>query len=216
MNALNVETILNQSVQDVGFIEDVVVPLGAWTLDTGLTIPAVGGGGIVHRAAIATSLNGICWDATATTTDIARLDWTLPGQFKRAQVYGERQTPLLQLLCKARVRDAATGSNADLALTAQVFMHNVAETSLQTLASAVSNTIGATDYADASEEGFAWYTFDLYGGMSAAQKLLALPLATLQILLAPQEAVGTSLYIDLIGTVIRYRRHVSILASSRN
>jgi len=216
-NPLNIENVIDQSAQDIGYVEDVSVPLGAWTLGAGTTIAAAGAG-IVGRAAAATSLGCIQWDDTADASDIVRLDWTLPGQFKSAQRAGIRQSPMLKLLVKARVLDG-TGSataNANLALDAQLFFHNAAETALQTLSAVVTNVVGAADYAAAAEEGFAWYEYDLYAGMSAAQKLLALPMTTMQILLNPNETVGTNLYIEVIGTVIRYRRHASVEVAERN
>lgn len=207
---LNLERVIHESTPDIGYVEDDAVGLGEWRLGAGTTIPAIGAGAL-GVAVAATSLNCIAWAAAGTTTDTIRLDWTIPGQFKSAQV-GQGETPVLKLLLKVRTRDT-TGSataNTDLALTAQIFMHNAAETSLQTLGTAVSNIVGALDYAAAEEEGFAWYTFDLYGAMSAAQKLLALPLGTLQIIVAPDQVVGTALQIELIGSVIRYRRHAGL------
>lgn len=201
---------LQESAPFRGYTEDHSVPLGSWTLGTGVGFAAVGAG-IVGRAASSTSLGGIQWDDTADASDTARLDWTLPGQFKSQAVYSD-DTPVFKLLVKARVRDG-TGSataNTDLALTAQIYFHAVGGTSVSSLSAVVSNVIGATDYADATEEGFAWYTFDLYGAMSTAQKAALRPLDTMDIVLAPDQAVGTDLYIDVIGTVIRYKRHPSL------
>jgi hypothetical protein len=215
-NKLNLERVISESQPDTGFIEDAPVPLGAWTLGAGTIIPATGAGVVGASTVTSTGvLNVLLWNATADQTDTIRLDWTLPGQFKSKDI-GQGEAPVLQLLIKARLRDT-TGSataNADLALTATAAFHSVGETAIGALASVVSNTVGATDYAEATVAGFAWYTFDIYGGMSAAQKTALAPLETIQFVVAPQEAVGTALALEVASTVIRYRRHAGLESMS--
>jgi len=215
-SASTIERVMHDSRPDVGWEEDLVVSNSMWRMGDGTTVIARADGG-VGVGAIATSFNGIIWDDTADASDTVRLDLALPGQFKQA-ADDTLFAPVLKFLAKCRVRDL-TGSataNTDLALTAQMYFHNEAETSIQSLAAVVSNIIGATDYADATEEGFAWYTFDLYAACSAAQKLLLKPLTTVQIVLAPDQTVGTNLYLEMLSSVIRYRRHCGIATSSRS
>jgi len=215
-NKLNLERVISESQPDTGFIEDAPVPLGAWTLGAGTIIPATGAGVVGASTVTSTGvLNVLLWNATADQTDTIRLDWTLPGQFKSKNI-GQGEAPVLQLLIKARLRDT-TGSataNADLALTATASFHSVGETAIGALAAVVSNTVGAVDYAEAAVDGFAWYTFDIYGGMSAAQKTALVPLESIQFVVAPQEAVGTALALEVMSTVIRYRRHAGLESMS--
>jgi hypothetical protein len=214
VNKLNIGKSIQESEPHWGYTEDFSVPLSEWTLNTGVAVGARADGG-VGREAVATSLNGIVWDDTADATDIIRFDWTLPGQFKSEGV-GRDDVPVLKLLVKARTRDT-TGSataNADLALNAQVFFHAVGGTAVSTLSAAISKVVGATDFTDATEEGFAWYEYDIYTAMTAAQKSAIGPLTTMQIQLLPNEAIGTALYIDVVGTVIRYKRHASLESKS--
>jgi hypothetical protein len=205
---------MQRSEPDFGVTRDTPIALAQWSLGAGTIIPARADGA-VGREAVATSLSGIIWDDTADQTDTIRLDYTLPGQFK-SQAVNKNDTPVLKLLVKARVRDTtgSAGANTNLALNAQMFFHGVGDTALSTLAAAVSVVVGAIDYADATEEGFAWYEYDLYAAMSAAQKLSLIPLETIQIILGPNEAVGTALYIDVIGTVLRMKEHPSLESKS--
>lgn len=213
-NELNLGQVAQQSEPDFGVTRDYPISLSQWTVGAG-TAAAARADGAVGREAVATSLNGIIWDDTADASDTVRLDWVLPGQFK-SLASNKNDTPVLKLRVKARVRDT-TGSataNTDLALTAQVFFHGVGETSLSTLSAAVSKVVGAVDYADAAEEGFAIYEFDLYGAMTAAQKLSLAPEDTFQIILAPNEAVGTALYLEVISTLLRIKEHPSLESKS--
>lgn len=211
---LNLGHALQKSEPDFGVTRDYPVPLSQWTLGAGTIIPARADGA-VGREAVATNLNGIVWDDTADASDTIRLDYTLPGQFKSLAV-NRNDSPVLKLLVKARTRDT-TGSataNTNLALSLQANFHGVAETSISTLGTAVSNVVGATDFADAAEEGFAYYEFDIYAAMSAAQKLSLTPLETIQLVLGPNEAVGTALYIDVVSTVLRIKEHPSLESKS--
>jgi hypothetical protein len=215
-NKLNLERVISESQPDTGYIEDAPQPLGAWNLGAGTTIAAAGSGIVgVSTVTSTNAMNVLLWNATADSGDTVRLDWTLPGQFKSKDI-GQGEAPVLQLLIKARLRDT-TGSataNADLALTAQAVFHKLAQTSIGTLSAVVSNTVGATDYAEAAVDGFAWYTFDIYGAMSAAQKTALSPLDSIQFVVGPQEAVGTALALEVMSTVIRYRRHAGLESMS--
>lgn len=211
-NKLNLERVIQESQPDIGYTEDAPQPLGAWNLGAGTTIAAAGSGIVgVGTCTSTNAMNVLLWNATADSGDSVRLDWTLPGQFKSKDI-GQGEAPILQLLIKARVRDT-TGSataNTDLALTVQAVFHKLAQTSIGTLSAVVSNIVGATDYAEAAVDGFAWYTFDVYGAMSAAQKTALSPLDSIQFVVAVDQAVGTALALEVMSTVIRYRRHAGL------
>lgn len=213
---LNIESVLRSAVKtERGVWKDIPLPLAAWTLNTGVVLAAVGAGIVGNATAVAaapSNLACIQWDDTADASDIIRTSIVLPPDF-RAQI--SAKAPNLILYVRARVLDG-TGSataNTDLALQAQCFWHKTGDTALSTLAAVVANTIGATDYVAADEEGFVLYKFDLTAAMSAAQLALLGPLDTFQIQLFPQEAVGTNLYIEMIGSFLVYEGHASIPAS---
>ena len=209
---LTIENVLrNASKTERGVWKTMHLPLTAWSLNTGVVLAAVGAG-TVGNANAATSLACIQWDDTADASDIIRTSIVIPPDF-RAQI--SASTPKLVLYVRARVLDG-TGSataNTNLELRAQCFWHKTADTALSTLATPVGNVIGATDYAAASEEGFVLYKFDLTGAMTAAQLALLSALDTFQIQLYPHEAVGTDLYVEVIGTFLVYEGHASIPAS---
>ncbi len=213
-SALNIENVLRNAIKtERGVWKHIDLPLAAWTLGSGVVLAATTTGTVGNAAAVTTAPNNlaaITWEATATTSDICGTSIVLPPDF-RAQV--SAKTPNLILYVRARLMDAGSNANADLALTAQCFWHKTADTALSTLASAVSNTVGATDYAAAAEEGFTLYKFDLTAAMSAAQLAALGPLDTFQIRLAPNEAIGTGLTLEVIGTFLMYEGHASVPAS---
>lgn len=207
---LNIESVLRNAQKTArGLWKCLPIPLAGWTLGSGVVLAATGSG-IVGGATAATSLTSISWNATADNGDTIQTGLVLPADF-RAQIGAA--TPKLVLYVRARVVDAASGANADLELRAQCFWHKTADTALSTLGTAVGNVVGATDYAEAAEEGFILYKFDLTAAMSAAQLALLAPLDTFHIQLYPHEAVGTSLTLQVVGTFLMYEGHASVPAS---
>ncbi len=208
---LNIETVLRNAVKtERGVWKHQIIPLPAWTTTAGVPLAAIGAGAIGNAAA-ATSLACIKWGAAADTSgEEIQCALVVPPDF-RAQIGAK--TPNLILYARCRVVDAATGSNSDLALTAQCFWHKTGDTALSTLSAAVSTIVGATDYASDAEEGFVLYKFDLTAAMSAAQLALLGPLDSFQIVLEPDQTVGTSLSIEMINTFLMYEGHASIPAS---
>lgn len=213
-SALNIETVIrNAQKTERGVWKHIDLPLAAWTLNTGVVLAAVGSGIVGNATSVASAPNNLAciqWDDTADENDIIRTSIVIPPDF-RAQVAST--TPKLILYVRARLLDGASGDNPNLALQAQCFWHKTADTALSTLSAAVSNTIGATNYAAGAEEGFTLLKFDLTGAMSAAQLALLSALDTFQIQLYPNEAVSTDLYIEVIGTFLVYEGHASIPAS---
>lgn len=214
---LTIERVLHESEPDIGFFEEVPVPLFSWRLASGADFAAATTN-IVGYAAVETNLMALRWDPGADASDQIRLDWCLPGQFKIQTGGGEGQhgQPKLILRVKCRVLDN-TGSataNTDLAFSLQCFWHKDGATSLSTLATAVSAVIGATDYIAAVEEGFVWFDLDITGAMTAAQLAAIDGSESITMVLGPNETVGTNLYIDLIATKIKYLRHASLRPKS--
>lgn len=212
-SSLNIETVLrNAQKTDRGLWKHMFIPLPAWTTTAGVPLAAIGAGAIGNAAA-ATSLASIKWGAAADTSgEEIQCALVLPPDF-RAQV--GTTTPKLVLYIRCRTLDA-TGSataNTDLALTAQCFWHKTSDTALSTLSSAVSVIVGAVDYQAAEEEGFALYKFDLTGAMTTAQLAALGPLDSFQIVLEPDQTVGTNLAIEMIGTFLMYEGHASVPAS---
>lgn len=214
--SLTAERMIHESRPDIGYSEDIPVPLGAWRLDNGLTIPAVGAG-IVGWATVATDARVIEWDDTADDGDIIRLSWALPRQFKwrRLQSHMEHADPkiILQTLC--RVADIANGgaggatANTDLALVCQAYWLNDKSTTLYSLSSPVSVVIGANDYPNNNIEGFSWRSFDITAAMSDEQLDNLPSLGNMDFTLSPNEAVGTNLAVQVLATRIHIVRHGS-------
>jgi hypothetical protein len=206
---LNIEGVINRAQLGEGLLRDYPIPLGSWTLDTRAVIGTTSTD-TVYRGVAATSMGAIIWDDGATTTDVISLDWVLPGEFvsERNDVNAR---PSLVLRVKARLTDL-TGSataNADLALTATCHFHGVGDAAL-TSPTAISVVVGAVDYADATEEGFAWYELDLTSTMTAAQLTALAAMDSVSINLSVNEVVGTNLRLDVVGTVLRCGVHVAL------
>lgn len=223
MNKLNLENEIRGLPQgsSVGIIRSHPIPLGAFTLATGATIPVVGSG-IVGHTTVANVFDGISWDDTADENDIISLSWTLPFEFRPSSVVEASGTTLdvntrqkrcvLRLYLKLRLTDT-TGSataNADLKVQVQPIMHVTGGTAPITLASVIEKTVGATDYEDGTEEGFAYYEFDITGNMTEAQRNALTPGATIRINIKPHEAIGTNLRLDLLGAVIVCNEHLTV------
>lgn len=210
-SSLNIETVLrNAQKTQRGVWKHMFIPLPAWTTTAGVPLAAIGAGAIGYAAA-ATSLASIKWGAAADTSgEEIQCALVIPPDF-RAQV--GPTTPKLVLYIRCRTLDG-TGSatNTDLALTAQCFWHKTSDTALSTLSSAVSTIVGAAAYEAAEEEGFALYKFDLTGAMTTAQLAALGPLDSFQIVLEPDQTVGTNLAIEMIGTFLMYEGHASVPA----
>lgn len=187
-------------------------------------MPATGAN-VVGYGAISSTLVGLVWNATADANDQAILPLTIPADFFADTGRPGGKARLL-VRVKARKRDT-TGSatdNADLALTLNAHWHNSAfsadgltesdgDTSVSTLAAVISNTLNASSGAtDGAEEKFRWYDFDVTAAMTDAQRQALRPGASMKLTLAPQEAVGTALAIDVLGVQVLYRGTATIPA----
>ena len=213
---LTIENVIrNAEKTERGIWKHLNIPLPAWGTTAGVPLAAIGAGAVGYAASVAASpncLQSIRFAAAATTTDIIQTALAVPPDF-RAQV--SASTPKLVLFMRCRLLDT-TGSataNADFAFTAQAFWHKTADTALSTLATAVTTIIGATDYVATDEAGFVLYKWDIGAAMTAAQLALLGPLDTLNIQIAPDQAVGTALAAEIVNTFLMYEGHASIPAS---
>ncbi|MBK8168376.1 MAG: hypothetical protein IPK64_20700 [bacterium] len=166
------------------------------------------------------------WDDTADATQAAVLGLAVPSDFRRdSGITGERSA--LFLVARVRKLDG-TGSatdNTDLALNATMAWHNPSitdagvESDGDTAMNALTTTAVFTDLAGSavlpakaaagSEEKFRTFIADLSAGMSSAQLAALRQGAALTISLAPNETVGTDLYIEACGFELLYSRHMT-------
>lgn len=223
MNPMNIEQKVREIPVNsgVGVVRSHSFPLGAFTLGAGTTIPAIGSG-VVGRTVAATALNVIAWDDTADNGDTICLDWTLPLEFRPSSIVEvsgttfdvttRRRRCSIRLRLKMRLTDT-TGSataNADLKVQVTALWHNTDGTALGTLGAAIEQTVGATDYAEAAEEGFVWYEFDITGAMTEVQRNALRAGTTMQFTINPHEAVGTNLRLDLAGAILTEVEHLTV------
>jgi hypothetical protein len=216
---------MSEPANSGGYLQDVVLPLSAFTLDSGAGLGTTAAGN-VYRAAQATNLRGISWDAAADGTDIIRCDYTLPSDFHYSvsDVVGTR--PMVQMLLRWRLVDLAATSNTTLNLLANAQWHPAGwtqdstgrvvtevngPTALSTLAANLSVNVGGgatpADVADATEEGLRWATYDFTAAMTAAQRKALTPMTTFQMFFFPSAAIGANLRLDITSAIFRYRRH---------
>lgn len=215
----NIEALINESEPTDGVLIEVPIPLAAFTLGTGLHFAAAGSG-IVGVGASMTSKLAIIWDDTADADDVAVLSWTTPANFREVSV--RRKNPgsttwsdlSLWLLTRKLDTSGAASNNADLTITAGMYWlysdplstsTTPGDTALNNLTTRASALLEA-DAAAATEEAFKWYELDLSARLQAETKTLKANSA-LDIVIGPNEAVGTDLAIEVIGAKLRYREH---------
>lgn len=209
-----------------GFPKCLPIDLSSWCLTTGAPMPATGAG-VVGYGAIASTLNGLIWDDTAAETDIIRWRGLVPADYHRSpEAFGEKNTIVLAVYARKLDTTGSATDNADLALVATPYWHSPSytaagvagsgDTAIKTVNTAISNTL-TVDAAAATEEAFRWYEFDLLknanfttAAIGSAARLALKPRSPLQILLNPQEAVGTDLAIEVLATELWYVANLTI------
>lgn len=197
-NNLTIEDDLANGVRNAGFCEDIIIPIHSWKTGAGLTMPARADGGVgIEAADLGTSqpFDTLTWDDTADASDLAVFQFTLPGQFNR-------NVDKIKLYTRVRKFDT-TGSatdNPDLALNA-VLRHSAPGSSAAIDETAISKVlpVKTTSAADS-----AWST-QLYEWSGEGLK----PFSRCKIILAPNEAVGTALYVQLLDSLLKFNRHPS-------
>lgn len=213
-NSLYIEESIGNSEPQRGYRADLVLPspISAFRLPGGAVLPATGVG-VVGYGVMETGADGIVWNATADNTDIIRLCAALPAEFYESALDEATGAPPVELiaetLCRVHDTTGSAAANADLALEATLAWFDDADTALNTLAAAVSNVLNAEHIG---VTGFAWYTFNLSAGMTAAQRNSLAGSSFIQLDLNPNEAIGTALALDLAAFRWRIRRHAALRA----
>lgn len=223
-SALSIEADTQKSEWGGGFVREIPIPLSQFTLDTGAALGTTAAGN-VYRGSSATNLRCISWDAAADGTDIIRLDTVLPADFHFSPSDAISTRPMLQMLLRWRLVDAAATSNATLNLLGNARWHGSGftqnsfgvvtegngQTSLNTIAADLSVNVGGgatpADVADATEEAQRWATYDFTAAMTAVQRKALVPMSTFQMFWFPSAAIGANLRLDITGAIIRYRAH---------
>lgn len=197
-NNLTVEDDLANAIRNAGYCEDIMIPVHAWKTGAGLTMPARADGAVgIESVDLGTSqgVDTLTWDDTADNSDLAIYQFTLPGQFNP-------KVDKIKLYTRVRKFDT-TGSaseNADLTLngTLRHFDPSAAtavdETAIAKLLPAKIATV-----TDAS------WTLLLYEWSGEGLK----PFSTCKIILNPNEAVGTALYIQMLASLLKLNRNTS-------
>lgn len=191
-----IENILNDSLPDQGYEDQLSIPMSAWTNYGGA------GNGTVEYATVETGtfdIEGAVWDATADGNDVIRYVWSVPDVYVEA-------ADRLKIAFRARKLDT-TGSaseNADLSLNLITTVATAA--SAPALLPPTTITLAAKTTDDTLDD-FPWYEFDLSGKGLKRGDLI-------QFQLGPNQAVGTALALEVIACKLTYRRHAAVLPVS--
>ena len=217
-NNVNLEQVTRDSVPGVGFPATIPIPLNAFTNGM-IAFAAVSAGTVGLAAALATTLiQVIQWEAAATTTDPAQLSITLPGEFvKQRKTSVGTVSPTCKLYMKLRLRDGtnagagtAGAQNDNLTLNVSSVFHAVGKATAVTSTVATA-AVGAADYLVADALGFKWYEFNLIAGLTATQlDDYVKALSTVHLSIAPNEAVGTTLYLECAGAFLLINKHATV------
>lgn len=176
-------------------------------------------------------LQAIGFRAAATTTDIAKVPFQLPPNFKRHENRDGRQQ-VLKLILAARLVDL-TGSataNANLAITATATFTSPVinpDTGVMAAGSAfvssdaatayrlgeltdTGSVVGEVDAADNAPANIRLYVADLYTGVTDAEKKAITPFTLGSLAISVNEAVGTNLRLEIFGGWLVFDDHNSV------
>lgn len=217
-NNVNLEQVIRDSIAAGGHPGSISIPLGSFT-NGHAALAATGAGTVGLAAAVAggTPIQAIQWDDTADNGDILRCSLALPADFRGVrQTSVETVNPVCKLYLKLRVMDAtsagagtAGAQNSNLVLSVTPTFHAVGNADPFD-ATPESAAVGAADYVETDATGFKWYEFDLTNGLTATQLESVAALTTVDLAIAPNEAIGTTLYLELVGAVLIYDKHATI------
>ena len=211
---------------DDGYFHSAALPLNSWIWNDNGTLKAqaIAAGGTVGFAYASTSLVCVKWGATADATQKLGRNVTVPQDYRRDVGRTGKKS---QLIVRFKVRKLDAGGatdNTDLALLCQCAMHNPAitdagvesdgDTSVGTLSTvATAATLAGALVLPAmavaaSEEKFRVMQFNLSNAMSATQLAALVPGASLTLSIYPNEAVGTSLAVEVMDIELIYSGHL--------
>lgn len=194
---------------------------GVWNDNGTLKAWAASTTGTVGFALLTTTQVGMRWEATADQTDRWQYPWQVPPTYRRDTGANTARSSLV-VRVKARKVDISGSAtdNTDLALTLQAYFHSGAmsndgvqtagDTSVAPLGAAISNTLNAlaaSDDLDADPENYRIYTFDVGAAMTDAQRAALKADASLTFSLAPNEAPGTGIAIDVLWADVIFTGH---------
>lgn len=197
------------------------IPLRSLQLATGAVIPT-GSGGVRYGVAGSTNtLSAIQWVATAATSDVIRLNWSLPWDFRRDWTNTDAKGNRPRVVLAIEGRQALTGTfDATLGWTANAIWRNPTinhRTGAQSAGEAAANTLAAPVtaltpalFAEAALDGLRWYFLDITAAMTAAQRRALRPGAAFDFTLAPTVTVGTNLRLDITAVQVMYRAHANV------
>ncbi len=182
--------------------------------------PLASGSGAIQIGACATSLYGVVWQATATTTDILTAPLHLPFDFADC---ADSPSALNRLLFRAKMRVVGTGgtANDDIKVQAQATAHSLkysderlwtetdGEAALATLSTPPTVSIGAR-VVDASEDKFRWLEWDLSAAMTKAQRVALRGGSCFQIGLSADQLVAANNTIQMVAAELWYPAHLTI------
>lgn len=190
IHAGNLEALMHRSEARGGYAKQWPIPLGMWNVVTDEGDLAFG--------ALETGTNdifGFAWNATGTTDDYIVLAGQIPLDF-------DPDVDQIKFLYRVRKLDT-TGSasdNADLALVHSLVTLGSGDTAPGTVT--IANHVVATDTTDDDLTAFAEVEIDLSGNDLQPGDYFSLRIA-------PNEAIGTNLSLQLLGTEFRYMGNIS-------
>lgn len=202
------------------YVGDFVTPIGNTTGP--VSIVSAGGSNQLQAAA---------FRAAGTTTDILKIPFMLPPNFKRHENRDGREQ-VLKAIIPARLVDL-TGSataNANLSFTVTAtFTSPVIDpdtgvmsdgTGFVSSDAAVAyrlgeltdtgSVVGEVDAADNAPANIRLYVADLYTGVTDAEKKAITPFTLGSLAIAPNEAVGANLRLEIFGGVLVFDDHHSV------
>lgn len=202
------------------YVGDFVTPISNTT--DPVSIVSAGGSNQLQAAA---------FRAAATTTNILKVPFQLPPNYKRHENRDGREQ-VLKLVLAARVVDL-TGSataNTNLAITAtatftspvinpdtgvmsagSAFVSSDAATAYKLGALTDTTAVtGAADAADNAPENIRLYVADLYTGVTDAEKKAITPFTLGSLAISVNETVGTNLRLEIFGGWLVFDDHNSV------
>ena len=186
-NSLFIEQSLDESVPQHGFIDSRIISIGEF-MGNNAQLAAVASGtvGFANLEHGTIDIPGIQWDDTAAAADVVRFAFVVPSNYAKNE-------DKLELAVMARKIEGGS-ANADLALNCTALYLNPDSTGGETQAgeSLVLATASGNDY------NYERLIYDISG-------LGLKPGSVLMLSLAPNEAPGTSNFIEMIGAELRYR-----------
>lgn len=219
----NIESYINESEPECGYLREEVIPLGNWKLVNGDNVGATSTGVSYQGNDQATSAGDLGWaGATAmpviawkesAETEIVRCPQVIPFDMVMG-AEDKRFEPYIAIGLRWRFVSAALASTTTaLKVTARWQNQGVNNTFNNTTVTAAA---AGTGVAYATVSGFQWTWFEVCGaadttvGMTAAQKRTLVAGALIDYQIGISAVLGSDECFQISGTAIRMRRHLTI------